>query len=248
MSLRKALQLVLPLPFREREFVSPARAVLEGAIVPYTIKRSLNRRRISLRIDETGLRVGAPIDASQRAIDKVLDTHSAWVAEKLREWAGRTAPVARWVDGATLMLRGNPVVLRCAADVRTAAIRGETIVAPAANTERHVVMALKTEALACYRQRVAHYCDVLGAAHPDVKLSTARTRWGSCHSAGRIFLNWRMIQMPMSLVDYVVAHEVAHLREMNHSPRFWAVVGSLVPDYKQLRQAIRREGHRYLVV
>ncbi|MGE5523302.1 MAG: M48 family metallopeptidase [Rhodospirillaceae bacterium] len=248
MSRRKSLQLALPLPIREREFVAPARAVIAGSLVPYTIKRSGRRRAISLRIDETGLRVGAPLDASQRAIDRVLHMHGEWVLDKLKEWATRAAPVAQWVDGAQLMLLGEPVTLRCVDDTPQAEIRDHMIVAPACGTARHVTDALRDAALRCYIGRVRHYCDVLGLDHPDVRLSTARTRWGSCHIEGRILLNWRMIQMPMALIDYVVAHEVAHLREMNHSKRFWAVVERLVPDYKARRSAIRREGHRYLVV
>jgi predicted metal-dependent hydrolase len=244
----KALQLLLPLPFREREFVAPAHAVLGGLVVPYTIKRSGRRRSISLRIDETGLRVGAPLDASQRAIDKVLHAHGEWVLGKLTEWAARAAPVAQWTDGAHLMLLGESLLLRCLDDAAPATIRGDVIQAPASATEQHVVAALRDAALSCYRERVAHYCDVLALPHPEVRLSTARTRWGSCHIEGRILLNWRMIQMPMALIDYVVAHEVAHLVEMNHSKRFWAVVGRLVPDYAARRKAIRREGHRYLVV
>lgn len=248
MSGRKALQLLLPLHFREREFVAPARAVIGGSLVPYTIKRSGRRRAISLRIDETGLRVGAPLDASQRAIEKVLHAHGDWVLIKLREWAERAAPAAQWVDGARLMLLGRPLTLRCTDDAARAQLCGETLAAPRSSTEQHVVALLRDAALACFRDRVGHYCDALSLPHPEVRLSTARTRWGSCHIEGRILLNWRMIQMPMALIDYVVAHEVAHLREMNHSKRFWAVVGTLIPDYNARRKAIRREGHRYLVV
>lgn len=247
MNRRNSLQLVLPLPFREREFVAPARAVIGGSLVAYTIKRSGRRRAISLRIDETGLRVGAPLDASQRAIEQVLHAHGEWVLGKLREWSTRATPAPQWIDGARLMLLGKPVTLRCVPDAAHAHIGDGTITAPASATARHVVDALRGAALACYAERVAHYCDSLGVARPEVRLSTARTRWGSCHIEGRILLNWRMIQMPLALIDYVVAHEVAHLREMNHSKRFWAVVEQLVPDYRARRKAIRREGHRYLL-
>ena len=102
----------------------------------------------------------------------------------------------------------------------------------------------------CFSERVEHY-RVLARdleLSPDVLLSSARTRWGSCHASGRIRLNWRLVQMPPRLLDYVVAHEVAHLLEMNHSPRFWRTCGTLVPDYAARRNELRREGHRYLLV
>ena len=81
----------------------------------------------------------------------------------------------------------------------------------------------------------------------SMRLSNARSRWGSCHVSGRISLNWRLIQLPPHLVDYVVVHELAHLREMNHSPRFWSLVGRIIPDYQARRRELRREAHQYLV-
>ena len=75
---------------------------------------------------------------------------------------------------------------------------------------------------------------------PPLRLSSARTRWGSCSHHGGIALNWRLIFMPLAIVDYVVAHELAHLKEMNHSPRFWSVVEQLCPDWKTRRLELRR--------
>ena len=106
---------------------------------------------------------------------------------------------------------------------------------------------LRDAALACFRTRVAHYVPQLCVTAPEIRLSEARTRWGSCHPAGRVLLNWRLIQMPLRLVDYVVVHELAHLREMNHSPRFWRTVAGIIPDYAARRTEIRLEGHRYLL-
>ena len=80
----------------------------------------------------------------------------------------------------------------------------------------------------------------------SIRLSNARSRWGSCHTSGRISLNWRLIHLPSHLIDYVVVHELAHLVEMNHSPRFWAVVARVIPDYAARRREIRKESHRYV--
>ena len=79
---------------------------------------------------------------------------------------------------------------------------------------------------------------------PALTLSNARTQWGLCREDGQVRLNWRLIHLPLHLVDYVVAHELAHLREMNHSARFWAVVGALYPDYRQARSELRHCNHR----
>jgi predicted metal-dependent hydrolase len=102
-----------------------------------------------------------------------------------------------------------------------------------------LVHALKLRALPWFRGRVEDYCQRLALAAPAVRLSSARTRWGSCSTTSGIRLHWRLIHLPAALIDYVAAHEVAHLVEMNHSPRFWNVVGRLYPDWRAARQALR---------
>jgi len=242
-------QLPLPLPSRGREFTAPAHAFLGGRLVTYQIKRSHRRRSISLRIDEDGLRVGAPVAATQRAIDGVLRQHAQWIVEKLTEWEQRRAPTLRWTDGDVLMLHGEPLTLRLVSSASSPRLAGSDLIAPGTiATAPPVISWLQERAFAYFSERAADYCARLGLEAPHIRLSSARTRWGSCHIEGRIHLNWRLIQMPLRLVDYVVAHEVAHLKEMNHSTRFWRVVGSLVPDYTAHRKEIRRDGHRYLVV
>jgi predicted metal-dependent hydrolase len=254
MNRAKPGQLELPLHFRQRQVVGRAHLALEGRLVSYTIKRSSRRRAISILVDEEGLRVGAPWEATQAAIDRLLTRHADWVLRKLEEWQVRRAPARQWVDGETLMLLGEPFTLRLAPEVKTVRIEGAELVVGAPTGEpaavaRHVHDWLHAQALACFGERVDHYRRMLGVrACPEVHLSSARTRWGSCHSSGRIHLNWRLIQMPVRLLDYVVAHEVAHLIEMNHSQRFWRTVGRLVPDYAARRKELRHDGHRYLTM
>jgi hypothetical protein len=102
--------------------------------------------------------------------------------------------------------------------------------------------ALREHARAVLRERLALHAPRLGVAVPPLRLSSARTRWGSCNQRGGISLNWRLVFMPLAVVDYVVAHELAHLKEMNHGPRFWSVVEQLCPDWRALRSELRRHG------
>ena len=104
--------------------------------------------------------------------------------------------------------------------------------------QQTLVRALRMRAIGWYRERVAEYCLRLGVSCPKVGLTAARTRWGSC-SARAIRLNWRLIHFPPAVIDYVVAHEVAHLRHMNHSPAFWACVDALYPMAQHQRQRLR---------
>ncbi|HEV7394280.1 MAG TPA: SprT family zinc-dependent metalloprotease [Burkholderiales bacterium] len=247
-------QLDLPLRFRQQQSIARAHLELEGKLVTYTIKRSLRRRAISILIDEEGLRVGAPWHATHSAIERLLQKHGDWVLRKLDEWTVQRAPARRWRDGEHVMLLGQPFSLKLVPGAARIGIQGSNLVVTISDplepsVSRAVHRWLHDQALLCFEERVAHYRQLLGVDRvPKVMLSSARTRWGSCHSSGRIHLNWRLIQMPAHLIDYVVAHEVAHLVEMNHSQRFWKIVGRLIPDCAALRKELRREGHRYLLV
>ena len=250
----KLRQLELALDFRRTEAVSHAHISFGGRLVSYSINRSRRRRgSYTLAIDERGLRIGVPWHATPHAIETELRKHEAWIVRKLAQWEERRAPALHWRDGEGLTLLGGPLRLALVPGPPSAAKDGERLVVgvPASSRPddiaRTVTAWLREAALTCFRTRIAHYIPQLCVPAPEVRLSEARTRWGSCHPAGRVLLNWRLIQMPLRLVDYVVVHELAHLREMNHSPRFWRTVASVIPDYAARRTEIRVEGHRYLL-
>lgn len=226
--------------------------MLGGTAIEYTLKRSQRRRSITLTIDESGLRVGAPWRAAQSRIDNLLASHARWIARKLAAWQARRPPPFTWQAGATVMALGEPLMLAVdgASNVTTRCGQCLNVGACADDPEilaRHVVAWLRDTAQGWFEQRAAHFARLLGVRAPIIRLSNARTRWGTCHPDGRVLLNWRLIQAPPALIDYVVVHELAHLREPNHSPRFWHWVASVLPDYKERRQALRRDAIRYLL-
>jgi predicted metal-dependent hydrolase len=102
--------------------------------------------------------------------------------------------------------------------------------------------ALRARALDCFGGRMTMCCERFAIHAPALRLTSARTRWGSCSRASGVRINWRLVHAPVGLVDYVVAHELAHLKEMNHTPRFWAEVERLCPDWRVARDALRRFG------
>ena len=232
--------------------VSHHRFLLSGHWISYTLRRSRRNRSIVFTIDEGGLRVGAPWHASQHRIESLLFAHTRWITRKLTEWEARRPPPFTWQAGALIMVMGLPLQLtpapeRTVTESDSARLYIATGAADPAALAKHVLAWLRGLALAWFGQRVAHYAPVLGVAPPMIRLSNAKTRWGTCHPGGRIRLNWRLIQMPPALIDYVVVHELAHLHEPNHSSRFWRRVGEVLPDHKLLRQTLRREGYRYLI-
>jgi predicted metal-dependent hydrolase len=231
---------------------SRERCALDGVAVEYTLKRSRRRRSITLTIDESGLRVGAPWRASQSRIDTVLVTHARWITRKLEEWRARRPPPFTWQAGAIVMALGEPLTLVVDAAIAVTARNGSRLCVSADNDdpaalEELVTAWLRDTAQGWFEQRAVHFSRVLDVRVHSIRLSSARTRWGTCHPDGRVHLNWRLIQAPPALIDYVVVHELAHLREPNHSSRFWTWVAGVLPDYKERRQALRRDAYRYLL-
>lgn len=250
-SAQASAQLELPFAPLSMNPVVTSSALLDGQPVNYILHRSFGRRRISLSIDERGLRVGAPLRASLREIEAVLREHAHWVLRKLADWTEKRAPPRRWESGEIISYLGLPLKLQVTAGASTVRLVDPLLYVHSPDVAPDAVSALAThwlrgQALGYFQQRIEYFRMRITLEAVAVRLSNARSRWGSCHASGRISLNWRLIHMPRHLIDYVVVHELAHMREMNHSPHFWAVVGGVIPDYAARRREIRRESHRYL--
>lgn len=214
--------------------------------VPYELRRSARRRSVAMQVDERGVRVAAPASMPLARVEAFIHGHATWLLERLDAQAEQRARQhVELVDGARIPVLGRPVRVRFgAARTRWSGGADGQDELHLGRGLPHVVLerALRCRALEWYRGRVEEYCHGLGVVVPEVRLTAARTRWGSCSTRSGIRLHWRLIHLRPELVDYVVAHEVAHLVEMNHSPRFWAVVESLYPDWRAARSALRAEG------
>ncbi|MHB8667492.1 MAG: M48 family metallopeptidase [Burkholderiales bacterium] len=223
---------------------------LGGEVVTYRLRRA-RRRSIGIVIDDNGLRVAAPGHAPIAEIEGFLREKALWVLKNLSQWrAAPKPPVVDWSNGAAIALLGAPVAIELVPDRSGISLENGRLAIglapraePAALRKRAIAW-IKEHARALLGERLALYAASLGVPAPSLALSNARTQWGLCREDGRVRLNWRLIHLPLHLVDYVVAHELAHLREMNHSARFWAVVGRLYPDYKQARIELRHCNHR----
>ncbi|MHB1427517.1 MAG: M48 family metallopeptidase [Rhodocyclaceae bacterium] len=218
--------------------------ILGGRIVAYSLRR--DRRRLAMRIDERGLAVGAPRSVPLAVIEDFLRSHADWVLEKLDEYAGRATlrhlPIH---DGARLPVLGAEVRVRVTPGGNRGYFSADELwlaARPAADLSLLARRALQRRALEHFRPRLAELAALIGHEVPPLGLSSARTRWGSCSTKSGIRLNWRLIHLAPAPIDYVIAHEVAHLVEMNHGPRFWRLVGSLHPDWRAARAALKRDG------
>jgi predicted metal-dependent hydrolase len=226
---------------------------IAGRTVEVTLKSDPRAHRFIVKVDPTTGEVSV-VSPSVRSFDRALD-----FARREKEWiAGRLANVpsqVRLVPGGTVMLKGIEHVIRAGEpgsrpvwidrDALRPTIR---VTGRDEHVERRVVDWLKREARKRIEDRVAEYAFALGVSPKHITIRDTSSRWGSCSSTRSLSFSWRLILAPAPVLDYVVAHEVAHLRELNHEPRFWRLVESLVPEAQKNQQWLADNGallHRY---
>ncbi|RST49373.1 YgjP-like metallopeptidase domain-containing protein [Variovorax sp. DXTD-1] len=235
--------------------------VLGSARVAYEFKRG-KRKTIGFVVGAEGLSVRAPRWVTLRDVDAAIQEKADWIIRKLLETRQRHARVEAtridWKDGAEFPFMGEPVVIRLDPKHGFASVGGTLDEADAMGGPRILRLAvaqnagpsqirdaaqawLMRQARKLFIDRLDHFAPRLGVRWQKLSLSNAATRWGSASADGSIRLNWRLIHFRLPVIDYVVAHELAHLRVMDHSQRFWETVESVVPDYGLLRQQLKDE-------
>lgn len=239
-------------PQAEREIA------LQGHLIGYALKR-VRRRSIGFIVGTEGLSVNAPKWVRVADIEAALREKAPWILRKLAEQQQRVqrqqAARVDWRDGVSIPFLGETVIVVLDPRITGAVLNSDATALPgvprltlhlglpqgaAPEQIRDAVQSwLQRQARRVFEERCAHFAAQLGVRHTRLALSSAQTRWGSASADGSIRLSWRLVHFAMSTIDYVVAHELAHLREMNHSPRFWEVVRSVMPDYEQARGALR---------
>lgn len=249
-------QLVAPAAFRHPR--ANREACLCNALVAYEFKRG-KRRTIGFSVGPDGLVVRAPRWAAIHEVEAALQEKSLWIVRKLGEARERQQRLVdkriEWRDGTSFPFLGQPVRLllepRHAFDAAGAQLQtqegAQTLLVSLPHTAapeqiRDAVQAwLMKQAKRVFVERLDHFAPQLQVSWRKLSLSNAGTRWGSARIDGAIRLNWRLIHFKQSVIDYVVAHELSHLREMNHSAQFWHTVESVVPDYAALRAELRND-------
>lgn len=217
-----------------------------GEAIEYHLERR-KRKTVGLKVTDDGLLVHAPKHIFDFQLQKILLEKSNWILKKLAKRQENYLPPINWQDGETLQLLGNPLTLFVnhlaknkppQFDHDSLTITSPEVDDPSA-VQRKVVKWYKEQALEDFGRRLELLAAKLGVPTPPLKLSSAQSRWGSCSSQGNIRLNWRLLQAPPHIINYVVSHELAHLKEMNHSAKFWAVVSSVYPAYKAAEKELK---------
>ena len=235
---------------------------LQGVQVAFSVVRA-RRRSIGMRIGPDGLSVRAPRWTSLLEIDQVLRARAQWIVRKLHESRERHTHLQQtridWCDGAVFPYLGGLLRLHLdpshgfsAAGAALAEVQGGQdgpllrelrialpVDASAAQIRDATQAWLMRQAKALFEERLNHFAPLLKVRWTRLSLSNADKRWGSAKSDGSIRLNWRLMHFELPVIDYVVAHELSHLRVMNHSPHFWQTVGSVMPDYPERRKQLK---------
>ena len=231
---------------------------LGGRILPYQIRRSARRRTIAISIDpKEGLVVYSPLRVNVEGLQEFLQEKARWIlrhAERLEAARDRN-PTLTWEHGGNIPYRGGQVQLRVepgaarfavhlAGEILTVQTPPEAGLVPDAESVRvPVVRWLRGQAAAEVEARVRVYQEQVNAVPRTIRVRDQKRRWGSCSAHGALNFNWRLILAPAEVLDYVVVHELCHLKELNHSTRFWEWVGRVLPDYRDPRGWLRHNGH-----
>ncbi len=207
------------------------------------------RKSVSLTVDNEGkLIVRAPKRVTKREINALVEKHAAWIRKKQAEKQKQREALTphRFLEGELFFFLGEkyPLQLSDAKESNLELRNGRFQLSNFAQTDAKALFEkwYKKEARALFTNRINFYAEEYGFEYAKLKLSSAKTLWGSCSQKGNINLTWRLVMMPPKITDYVIVHELCHLREHNHSKRFWAQVEAILPDYKDRRNWLRENG------
>ncbi len=215
-----------------------------GKKIKYLLKRR-NRRTIGLKVDHDGLVIHAPILIPRSRIEELIAPKLDWIQKKLSLQLSKKKKI-KWKTGELIHILGNKVILSLKANKTNSVLQDKDVLyvnTNCVNDQTHSVKLvskwLKEKALKDFVRRVEVFSVKLNAYPSNVFLSNAKSRWGSCNSKKEIRLNWRLIQAPPYIINYVICHELAHLKEMNHSNRFWEEVGKVLPEYRSSEKELK---------
>ena len=220
---------------------------LEGEEMAFLLRRSRRRRTLSLRVSEAGqVVVNAPHYTALADIHRFLHKHRDWLQRQRCEARAR---IFAWEEGASLPWLGGTLQLVLVSQPGRASVRREgarLICAAPPDQVPSVLMGwYQRQARPLLAERLAGHAARAGRPPPPLRLSNARTRWGSLSPKGVVSLNWRLIKGSLEEIDYVICHELAHFRQRNHSPAFWREVEALFPEWATVRRRLRENGRHY---
>ncbi len=237
--------------------ISKGNISLCGRRVGYTVRRNPRARRVWVKVEDTeGLVLVLPPRVRASSAADILRRHKDWIIARLDERdemrAQAPAPLG---ESSTINYRGRPIPLRvrnCACSEPSVSWgRNEVVVtvprAEAPPVSELLLQSYRERAKEVFLKRVEVFSQLLGMRPRRISIRDQKTRWGACTGRGTVTFNWRLILAPPAVLDYVVVHELCHLRYPNHGPRFWQAVGRYCPQYEHYKSWLKLNGHRLRV-
>lgn len=218
-----------------------------GRLMPLTIKQHDRATRITLRIEPGGraLKMTIPKGLAAREVNAFLDRHQGWLLTKLAKFSTE----ASLTDGSAILIRGVSHRIQHTGNLRGLTEVGVSDGKPVLlvsgmpeHTGRRISTFLKKEARADLERLATMHARSLKAPIKSISMKDTRSRWGSCSAEGNLSFSWRIVMAPPSVIDYLAAHEVAHLKEMNHGPHFWSLCKKLCPHMEEAKSWLKRHG------
>ncbi|MCL1982709.1 MAG: M48 family metallopeptidase [Clostridiales bacterium] len=212
-------------------------------MTPYTLSRS-NRKTVGLYVKNGALEVRAPAKMPKPDIDRFVKSKEKWIKEKLSQSCKRKEEREAFAlnYGDSVMYRGAAYPVAARPGMRVG-FDGKVFYLPQGlapdDIKYGAVQVYRLLAKRHLKERTAHFAGVMGVMPSAVKITGAKTRWGSCSTGKSLNYSWRLVMADDEVIDYVVVHELAHITEMNHQDRFWAIVEKVLPNYKELRARLK---------
>lgn len=210
-------------------------------ITDYTLIRS-RRKTLCLRIErDLKVSVRAPLRTAKTEIDRFVEQQRDWIDKHLVRMQAEEErrSTFQYKDGQSVPYRGGSLVLAEGSSVKTAQDGGRLLLPSGCDRKTAVTTFFREQARVMVAGAVNRFAPGMGVVPAGVKITSASTRWGSCSGSNRLCFSWRVACLPDPLLDYIAVHELAHIREHNHSSRFWQIVAGVLPDYPQRRAALR---------
>lgn len=210
---------------------------LFGDTIEYDVQRSREASKPRIDIDIHGVKIVLP-DSDETPPAELLKENAVWVIEKKREYDGyrEQIPAREFVAGETFQYLGEPFEVVVERRSSSAVIESEFRLAKHHVDQTSIQRALETlyrrEARDHFKSRADRFADQMGVEYGQIEIRNQRTKWGSCSTTGTLGLNWRLMMAPPDVVDYIVIHELAHLREQDHTDEFWSLVAEYDSEYE----------------
>jgi len=200
------------------------------------------RKTISLSVDNEGrVIVRAPLKCPDRRINEALGDSESWIKKQLKKYEESRLIADRYSvkNGGKILLLGDEFEI-CFADIKAADVKGKTIFLPEnKNPQEQLKTLFKKIAVGYFTERTQYFSSLTGLVPSSVKVTSAKTRWGSCNAEKRISYSLSLVMCPLNVIDYVIVHELCHIKHLNHSALFWSEVEKVIPDYRDRRKWLR---------